>query len=624
MGYSPRRHPCGRRPSLDNCRHPGEALAFHGAVLGCVTRSETPAPTHSRGETCARNKMASESGPIVPAIILLLCLWSILAAFRPSVADADASNRQPAAPATTPSPLAEAVRAAGCNPETAGPARPSPSCRDLDSLYATARAPIWADGSGRVSTDADAALGVLAAGPDHGLGADAYAQSSLRLQRARLDVADPTARARFDVTLSFQMLRFWRHLHLGRVDPRLLGFRLTAPADDHDFAAMLRSAVARHDVAASTAALAPPFVLYRSLSRELGRYRDLAARAEPLTLAFPIRSLHPGERAEGLASLAARLRLLGDLPSDAPVLSSPSYDAPLVEGLRRFQERHGLEADGIVGATTLAALRVPPAARLQQLEMAMERLRWLPHLSTDGFLAVNIPMFRLWGWGPVPQDGVPAFDMNVIVGKALDTQTPVFVEELRHIIFRPYWNVPASILRGEILPALARSSTYLSRQAMEIVDGPGDDARVVPLSAESLDGLRQGRLRVRQRPGPRNALGLVKFVFPNDEGVYMHGTPTPQLFGRPRRDFSHGCVRVEDPVGLAEWLLRDQPAWTRARIEAAMNGPAPLRVNLTKPLQVVLFYLTAVVMPQDGRVHFANDVYGHDARLARALRSSGF
>ena len=183
-------------------------------------------------------------------------------------------------------------------------------------------------------------------------------------------------------------------------------------------------------------------------------------------------------------------------------------------------------------------------------------------------------MFRLWAWDSIPPDGAPTFDMGVIVGRALNTQTPVFVEEMRSVIFRPYWNIPSSILRHEILPAIERDSDYLRRQNMEIVSGAGDDARPVPATVDNLVQLRAGGLRVRQRPGPNNALGLVKFVFPNDENVYMHGTPAPQLFSRYRRDFSHGCVRLEDPVALAEWVLNDQPEWTRDRILTAMQGSA--------------------------------------------------
>jgi murein L,D-transpeptidase YcbB/YkuD len=292
-----------------------------------------------------------------------------------------------------------------------------------------------------------------------------------------------------------------------------------------------------------------------------------------------------------------------------------------VEGVRRFQIRHGLEPDGVLGKGTQAALRVPVAWRVRQIELALERLRWLPDFGARRLVAINIPMFRLWAWDSVPNDA-PTLAMDVIVGRALSTQTPVFDEEMREVIFRPYWNVPGSILRNEILPLLERDPDYLRRQNMEIVRGPGDNAQQVETAADNLGLLRQGRLRVRQRPGPHNALGLVKFVFPNQENVYMHGTPAQTLFSRSRRDFSHGCVRVENPVALAEWALKENPEWTRDRIVSAMAATQSARVRLPRPIQVILFYTTAMVMPEDGTIHFADDIYRHDARLDRALAHS--
>ncbi len=291
----------------------------------------------------------------------------------------------------------------------------------------------------------------------------------------------------------------------------------------------------------------------------------------------------------------------------------------LVEGVKRFQRRHGLEPDGALGNRTLAVLRIPAADRVRQIELALERLRWLPHLGEERLVVLNIPMFRLWAWDSMPSAVAPSFSMDVIVGRALDTQTPVFVEEMREVIFRPYWNVPRSILRNEILPMVERDPDYLGQHDMEIVRGPGDDARPVPVTAESIADLGQGVLRVRQRPGPRNSLGLIKFVFPNEENVYMHGTPAQELFSRRRRDFSHGCVRVQDPVALAEWVLEDRPEWNRDRILAAMAGSQSLHVKLTRPVRVILFYTTAAVMPEDGTIRFAEDIYRHDVRLKRAF-----
>ena len=212
--------------------------------------------------------------------------------------------------------------------------------------------------------------------------------------------------------------------------------------------------------------------------------------------------------------------------------------------------------------------------------------------------------------------------MGVVVGKALNTRTPVLFDEMRYATFRPYWNVPRSILTTELLPAIARDPGYLQRNDMEIVQGGGDDARPVEASDANVALLRQGALRLRQRPGPKNSMGPVKFFLANGDNVYLHGTPATRLFSQPRRDFSHGCVRLEDPVALARWVLGDQLRWTRERIEEAMAGPAPLRVNLSKPIPVILFYMTAMVTPSDQVLHFAPDIYGHDAALVRALQDS--
>jgi murein L,D-transpeptidase YcbB/YkuD len=498
--------------------------------------------------------------------------------------------------------------------------------RELASLYGSVEAPfLWMDETGRPNPAAREALAWLEDAASEGLDPGDYAGADLGRAAAALDgeeSPDVQVLARFDVTLSLHLLRYWRELHMGRIDPRAVGFRMNAPVDDHDFPAMLSEALGAERLGAATEELRPPLALYRGLVAALAAYRRLAADAAPLQLDVPKTSVKPGATFDALVPLYQRLVLLGDLPADTPVPADPGpYEGAIVEGVKRFQLRHGLEPDGVMGRSTFAALNVPLDHRVRQLELALERLRWLPHLDEEGFLAVNIPMFRLWGWGVVPHDGAPAFDMAVIVGKALNTQTPVFVEEMRPLIFRPYWNVPRSILRGEVLPAIARDAKYLERNDMEIVAGESDEARPIAAGEDGLAGLREGRYRVRQRPGPKNSLGLVKFVFPNDENVYMHGTPAVSLFGRARRDFSHGCIRVEDPVKLTEWMLRDQPEWTRERIVAAMNADRSLQVKLTRPVQVVLFYLTAVVMPEDGSVRFADDIYGHDRRLARALEA---
>lgn len=491
----------------------------------------------------------------------------------------------------------------------------------LEPLYPPPSAlPRWLDAAGRPNADASEALALLAQAPAEGLDSRDYGVDSLAEGATGLAAAaapDAAAAAAWDVELSLALLRYLHHLHAGRVDPRTLGFHVGARRDDDDLAARLAAALAARRLPALAAELAPPLAQYRSLRTALARYRALAALPfEPLPQ--PASTVRAGSAYGAAAALRHRLVAFGDLPSEqSPDTTGGVYDNSLADGVRRFQRRHGLAADGALGHATLAALNVPPAQRARQLELALERLRWLPPLAGQRWIAINIPTFRLWAWDGTTPGAAPPKSMSVIVGRALLTQTPVFLDEMPYLTFRPYWNVPASIVLNEILPALARDASYLVRHDMEIVRGGGDDARPVEASAANVALLRQGALRLRQRPGPNNSLGLVKFVFPNDANVYLHGTPAMRLFERSRRDFSHGCVRVEDPTGLAAWALREQPAWTRERIEAAMAGPRPLRVDLARPIRVMLFYVTAVA--DSGAIHFADDIYRHDVRLERAL-----
>lgn len=469
---------------------------------------------------------------------------------------------------------------------------------------------LWHDAAGRPTAGADAVRELLAGLDSHGLDPDDYR------------VPAPPDSLGSDVALTVSALRAMHDLHLGRVDPRSLGLRLPTWAEPHDFAVILEAGVEAGTPAAAISGLAPPFALYARLRDALRAYRALADAGPLPDLAVPPTSVRPGELYRDRVALDTRLRAFGDLPGELPVLGGDSdrLDGPVVDALRLFQHRHGLTPDGVLGARTAAALRVEPAARVQQIVLALERLRWLPDLGTRRLVAVNIPMFRAWAWDAARDDAVPALAMDVIVGRAVRTQTPVFVDAMERVIFRPYWNVPRSILLQEVLPALRRDARYLERQGMEIVQGDGDDGRVVPLDAAALAGLAAGRLRVRQRPGPANALGLVKFLFPNDNSVYMHDTPTKGLFARDRRDFSHGCIRVADPVGLARWVLsRQRTPWTPTGLDVALHGADNVAVELDAPIDVVIFYLTAAVLPEDELVHFADDLYGHDAVLARAL-----
>ena len=308
----------------------------------------------------------------------------------------------------------------------------------------------------------------------------------------------------------------------------------------------------------------------------------------------------------------SRLVLLGDLPAAAPPPAEGIYSEAMEEGVRRFQSRHGLLDDGVLGRGTIDALNVPLKRRVRQLELTLERLRWLPDFGPGPLIMVDLPVYRLWAFQNLSDQagkaGAP-LEMRVVVGTAVKTETPLFVGQMRYLEFNPYWNVPRSILDKDILPKIERNPAYLKQNDMETVP-PG----------VGVADLRAGKARLRQRPGPKNSLGAVKFAMPNPMDIYLHSTPARELFERSRRDLSHGCIRVEQPAALAQFVLSGQRQWTADKIQAALQ-PGPTRhVDLARPIPVVIFYATAIA-DGDGSPRFAADIYGRDAKLEKALGS---
>lgn len=485
---------------------------------------------------------------------------------------------------------------------------------------------LWLDGSGRPLAAAHTVVDWLTHAERDGLQPADYGAADLARAVAAAQAQAPSAdeAARLDTALTDAATRYLQQLRYGRVDAtrQLNAHYDSATAAPTDLPLQLREAVARGTPDEARRAATPPWPQYAALRDALARYRALGddpAWQQALP-PLPGGKLGPGQRWAGVPTLAERLSALGDLPKGTP--APLDYDAALQAAVKAFQARHGLADDGVLGKATVDALNVAPAARARQIALALERLRLTPLPAAPRFITVNIPEFELRAFSQdaaMSASATPAvrqdLQMHVIVGKALDTRTPQFDEDMRWIEFSPYWNIPASIARKETVPKLRANPGYLAAQGMEFVGSDGASTAVTP---EALDAVLAGRLRIRQRPGPRNALGNVKFILPNNQAIYLHDTPTPALFGRPRRDFSHGCVRVEQPVSLAHWLLHDQPQWTEARIQQAMRQARPTTATLTEGVPVLIVYRTAIALP-DGRVGFVPDLYGLDERLARAL-----
>ena len=492
------------------------------------------------------------------------------------------------------------------------PARFGELRESLLRFYAVdAFVPVWLKG-GKPTPRARQALELLELAESHGLDPAAYFLPDLE-RRFEHPVAGEAQET--DVALSVALFRFLSDVHGGRVNPRQVSFDIALAPHRLDPPLLVRDALARGQLLALADAVAPHFGGYGRLKKALADYRELAHRAYP---PLPVvKKLEPGQAYPALAALRQRLELLGDHP---PAAVPQRYEGALVEAVKRFQVRHGLVADGVIGRPSFDQLNTPPVFRVHQIELAMERFRWLraPESASNKVIAVNIPEFRLRALDLKDGRLETRFSMDVIVGKSLDTRTPVFGEDMRWIDFKPYWNVPSSIAKGELLPKLKKDPGYLAKESMEFVPTGGGAASTL-VTPESLAAVARGALRIRQRPGGKNALGDIKFVLPNNQNIYLHHTAAPSLFKKSRRDLSHGCVRVEDPVALAKFVLEDQTAWTEERIRGAMAADKPSTVHLTHPVPVILFYATAVAEP-DGRVRFLPDVYGLDGQLDVALK----
>lgn len=437
----------------------------------------------------------------------------------------------------------------------------------------------------------------------------------------RLAVAD-SGRAsepellRFDLAVTISTMRYVSDLHRGRVNPRDFHFDLDIANNNLDLSDFLRKNLMNAtNVNAVIQTVEPPFPAYRRTVEALRNYLKLANADDRDPLPIPAKPVKPGGTYAAVETLTRQLALLGDLPAGRNTASEKEYSGEVVNGVKRFQERHGLDANGILDEHTIKELNTPLRQRVTQLELTLERWRWLPHEFEQPPIIVNIPEFRLYA---ANDEYLPAFNIKVVVGRSYKHKTPVFATQMKSVIFRPYWNVPLSIQRNELLPELRKNANYLTEHDYEVVGRNQQLVSEGDVNAAILAGLASGKLAIRQRPGPDNSLGLIKFDMPNGYEVYMHDTPATQLFSRSRRDFSHGCIRVENPVELALWALRDKAEWDREHIIEAMSGEETFRVNLSKPIPVLILYGTAIVT-ESGEVHFFDDIYGLDSELQQRL-----
>lgn len=464
-------------------------------------------------------------------------------------------------------------------------------------------------------------ISVLLQADQKGLSAEDYDGSNWasRLAKLKPAVAKPTEAdaVNFDLALTVSVMRYISDLHIGKVNPKHFDFGLDVEEKKYDLPEFLKGSVLNaSDVSEVLQQVEPPYPGYKRTIIALQTYLQLAKKSDGTALPAIQKTISPGDSYPGVPQLIRLLRLVGDLPAGPNVSADETmYQGPVVDAVKTFQRRLGRTSDGRLTAQTLADLNVPLANRIRQMQLTLERWRWLPLSYQHSPVIANIPEFHLRAYD---ENFKIALQMNVVVGKAYGHDTPIFSDTMEYAVFRPYWSVPYSIAKAEFLPKLARDPDYLAKKGFEVVDSRQDVVASGTVSNEVLDQVRTGKLFIRQTPGPKNSLGLVKFIFPNNYNIYFHDTPEQEFFAKSRRDFSHGCIRLERPADLAVWVLRNNPGWNMDRVQAAMHATTTQQVNLTHPIPVLILYAT-VIVTEDGVVHFYDDIYGHDAALEKVL-----
>jgi murein L,D-transpeptidase YcbB/YkuD len=462
--------------------------------------------------------------------------------------------------------------------------------------------PIWlaTDATGGItfSPAAEKIVSLFQNAEAEGLRPSDYLTPDIDLSRARS--GDPAALAALETAFSGAVLRYANHIHNGRIVPQSVSANLDIAPKPIDQAALLERLAKSADPAPILAELEPKHPEFQALKAALATFGTTAPnRPTPID---PGPVLRPGAQDQRVPAIRARLQVAD--------ISSTLYDPDLVTAVETFQQNLGLEADGIIGPATIAAFNGGNATRREDILANMERWRWMPSDLGEFNVFVNIPEFRLW----VQRNGVPEYTTRVVTG-TVKNQTPIFSDNIRHLVVNPYWNVPSSIIKGEIAPAVLRNPGYIDKQNMDLLYNG------TPVSPWQVDWSQVSTsyfpFKVRQRPGPGNSLGQIKFLFPNKHDVYLHDTPSKSLFARSLRAFSHGCVRVEDPMAFADALMANEARISRSSLEA-MFGPTERWVNPETKIPVHLAYFTLRV-EADGSIRSFGDVYGHNEKLIAAM-----
>jgi len=471
-------------------------------------------------------------------------------------------------------------------------------------------------GGRRVRSEGAALLKCLRDASREGLDPAEYPVDELEQQFAKVSrsTTPATELAWLDARLSYTFFEYAAHLYRGRVNPKRISAAWQVASRNRELAALLEDALAHNNICGSLAKLTPTLPEYAALREALGVYHMIAQEG-----GWPrvpdVQSLKKGDRGDAINLLRKSLERQGDLTSPLPDENS-IFNEDLARVVRVFEARNGLPVDGVADPEMLSVLNVPVETVIRQIELNLERLRWLPEELGRRHLRVNIPDYRL----ELVEDSRTVLEMRVVVGKK-ENPTPVFSDQMTHLTFNPFWNIPESIAVKETVPLLLKDNKYAAKHGIQVVMKANEEEIVDPSEIGRKEATQDAKTfpyLLRQRPGPGNALGRVKFMFPNQFNVYLHDTPTRHLFNRTERDYSHGCVRVERPVELAEYLLKEKPGWNTDRINNAMQSGEEVSVTLGRPLPVHIVYWS-VWVGESGELQRRPDIYELDTTQERLL-----